>query len=93
MLHLVAYDTDDDARRNRFAEYLKDMGGERIQYSAFLVDLSEEALNRLEDAAKRIFSGARARVFIMPICSRDEDRALTLIHNYRQLWDEESPLL
>lgn len=93
MLYLIAYDTEDDNKRNRFAKHLKDLGGQRIQYSAFLIELTKEGLQRLESDAKRIFGETRARIFIMPVCGHDIERVKTLVHNYRQIWDEETPLI
>lgn len=93
MLYLVAYDTDDDNKRNKLANYLKDLGGRRIQYSAFLIELSTETLQKLQSDAKKILSDTQARIFIMPICNRDLEKIKSLVHNYRQLWDEESLLL
>lgn len=93
MLYLVAYDTDDDNKRNKLANHLKDLGGRRIQYSAFLIELSAETLQKLQSDAKKILSDTQARIFIMPICSRDLEKIKSLVHNYRQLWDEEPLLL
>jgi len=93
MLYLVAYDTEDDQKRLKLAELLKDMGGHRIQYSAFLIDLNQDTLARLASQAKQILAPARARIYILPVCRRDLERIITLAHNYTQPWDEDTDLL
>lgn len=71
MQTLVIYDVADVGLRNRVIEVLEDYGLERIQYSAFVGDLSynrrEEMCQRLEDT---VADGA-ARVHVVTLCDRD----------------------
>lgn len=47
--YLIAYDIPDDRRRTRIAKTLSSYG-ERMQFSVFLVDLSQAALVTLTDS-------------------------------------------
>jgi len=71
MQTLVIYDVADVTLRNRVIDVLEDYGLERIQYSAFLGDLSynrrEEMCQRLEDT---VADGA-ARLHVVTLCDRD----------------------
>ncbi len=93
MLYLVVYDVDDDAKRYRLVNFLKNMGGERIQYSAFLLETDSEGVIQLIANAKRILSGSRSRLMVLPVCSSDFRKIITVEHNYTPRWMEESPLI
>ncbi len=74
VLYLVVYDVVDDRVRDEMREVLRDFGGVRVQYSAFLVELSrgevQEAARRLAVLAAR----TEADVRFIPLCSRDQER-------------------
>ena len=53
VLYLVVYDVVDDRVRDEMREVLRDFGGVRVQYSAFLVELSR---GEVQEAARRLAS-------------------------------------
>jgi len=82
MMYLIAYDVRDDKIRRRVAEALKNAGGQRIQYSAFLIELEPHQLEDLLGELRLIIGPKRGRVMAIPICKRDIDKIVTIIHNY-----------
>ena len=82
MLYLIAYDIEDNSLRYRVSNLLKNWGGERIQYSAFKLELEEEELEALFTQLRDIISSKKGRVIAIPICGHDEKRAVTLVHRY-----------
>ena len=76
---LLVYDIPDDKTRTKIADFCLDYGLDRIQYSAFLGDLTrtyqEELMLRIEDRL-----GERAgniQLFVM--CDRDWRQRLEII--------------
>jgi len=71
MTTLLIYDVPDDALRYRVAEACLDYGLRRVQYSAFVGELSrnrqEEVLLRL----RRLIGARPARVQLVPVCEKD----------------------
>jgi len=82
MMYLVAYDIRNDKIRRRVVEALKNAGGQRIQYSAFLIELEPHQLEDLLGELKLIIGLTRGRVIAVPICKRDLDKVVTIVHNY-----------
>jgi CRISPR-associated protein Cas2 len=76
---LLVYDISNDRLRNRVAEACLDYGLSRIQFSAFLGDLSrnhqEELLQkirrRLGSLAHKNNNDESARVALFPLCETD----------------------
>jgi CRISPR-associated protein Cas2 len=73
MLYLVAYDVADDRRRERIAKILAGYGM-RIQYSAFVLDLTDSDLSALRTRLERIVDREEDRVHLLHTC-RDCRRA------------------
>ncbi len=88
MKYIIVYDISDDSIRNEVRRYLKDMGGDRIQYSAFLFEASAAEIKGIMSEIRRIIGPSKARVIAIPICGRDEAKVLTIIHNY-EIHEEE----
>ncbi|MBS7644274.1 CRISPR-associated endonuclease Cas2 [Candidatus Bathyarchaeota archaeon] len=68
MRHLVIYDITDDNLRNRISELLKDYGLTRIQYSAFIGNLSRHKLSSLLVDLKNLIGELVENVQIYPVC-------------------------
>ncbi|RLE94279.1 MAG: CRISPR-associated endonuclease Cas2 [Thermoprotei archaeon] len=82
MLYLIVYDVEEDAIRRKVANMLLDMGGERIQYSAFKIELEKAELAALMEKIRKTVGTGKARVTAIPICRRDIDKVKTIAHNY-----------
>ncbi|MHA1593909.1 MAG: CRISPR-associated endonuclease Cas2 [Candidatus Baldrarchaeia archaeon] len=74
MLYLVVYDVRDDRVRNEVRELLRDWGGEWIQRSAFLIDLSEARLQILKREIADAIAKTEADVLFIPLCKADLER-------------------
>ena len=68
MRYLVIYDITDDNLRTAVAETLKDYGLQRIQYSAFLGNMTRVKLNSLTVDLKRLIGDLAENVQLYPIC-------------------------
>ena len=68
---LVIYDIPDDRIRGKVADRCLDYGLERIQYSAFLGNLSHTHRTELYRVLERILGKARGEIRIIPL---DEHR-------------------
>ena len=90
MLYLIVYDVSDDDLRNAVRNRLKNEGGVRIQYSAFLLEADRTRINELFTYFRRIIGPRKAKVIAIPICEGDRGRMMTLTHNYEL---EEEPLI
>ena len=90
MLYLIVYDVSDDDLRDAIRKRLKDEGGARIQYSAFLLEADRTHVEELFMYFRRIIGSRKAKVIAIPICGMDRERAITLTHNYEV---EEEPLI
>ncbi len=82
MHYIIVYDVSDNNKRNIIREKLKDIGGERIQYSGFIIDMDEEELIQLLGRIRRILEGEKGRVIAIPLCEKDMKKLITLTHNY-----------
>jgi len=89
--YLIVYDITEDKLRSEVSDMIKNCGGTRIQYSAFIVDLNEPELMVLLSRIKRLIGFRRARLFVLPICRGDMRRRITIVHNYRIM--EETPVI
>ena len=68
---LLVYDISDDRLRSRVADICLDYGLSRIQYSAFLGDLSRNHQQELLMKVRRRLGKAEARVALFPVCETD----------------------
>jgi len=71
LITLVVYDISDTKLRNKVAEILKDWGLKRIQYSAFIGDLTSQERRDLAEFLRRLKLSERDKIDIFPICIRD----------------------
>ena len=68
---LVVYDIVEDRVRARVAEACLDYGLQRIQYSAFLGDLSRNRQEELLLRARRELGRTAGHVALFPLCESD----------------------
>lgn len=68
---LVVYDIPSDKKRNKIADICLDYGLERIQYSAFLGDLSHNQRDELMQKLKRTLGKEPGKIHLFPICDKD----------------------
>ena len=71
MMALLIYDIADDRRRAKAADVCKDFGLARIQYSAFLGDLSRARQGELMQKLRRAMRDADHRIHLFPLCEKD----------------------
>ena len=71
MKTLVVYDIKSDKLRSKIAEILKDWGLTRIQYSAFIGELTPQERKDLAEYLKRLKLSSRDKIDIFPICVKD----------------------
>ena len=77
---MVLYDVPDDNLRTRVSEACKDYGLERIQYSAFLGQLTRNRTEELAQRLKREVKKKDAKVHLFCLRQEQVDAAL-LIQN------------
>ncbi len=68
---LVVYDIADDAVRTKVADICLDYGLKRIQYSAFLGELSHNYQEELLMKVRRRVGKHDANVQLFPLCDKD----------------------
>jgi CRISPR-associated protein Cas2 len=68
---LVVYDISDDARRTKVADVCLDYGLDRIQYSAFLGNLSASLQDELMLKLKKTLGRKAGNIQLFPLCARD----------------------
>ncbi|MCC7367686.1 MAG: CRISPR-associated endonuclease Cas2 [Chloroflexi bacterium] len=68
---LVVYDISDGRARAKVADYCQDYGLSRIQYSAFLGDISRAHQNELLQKIRRRLARLESRVVLLPLCETD----------------------
>lgn len=71
MICLLVYDIPHDATRSKVADICLDYGLERIQFSAFLGNLSHNLQQELLQKVRRRIGEHEANVQLFPICERD----------------------
>ncbi|MCA1955082.1 MAG: CRISPR-associated endonuclease Cas2 [Anaerolinea sp.] len=64
---LLIYDIPDDATRNKVADFCLDYGLDRIQYSAFLGELSFNHMQELMKKIRSKISTQPAKVLLVPL--------------------------
>lgn len=78
---LVVYDITSDKARGKVAELCKDYGLDRIQYSAFLGDLSRNHQEELILRAGECLGEHAGNVQLFPVCQRDWEQRLVAIQD------------
>lgn len=71
---LVIYDIPDDGKRTKVAEVCLDYGLDRIQYSAFLGQLSATHQDELMLKLKKVLGRKPGNIQLFPVCSTDWER-------------------
>lgn len=71
MLALLIYDIADDRRRTKAADVCKDFGLARIQYSAFLGEISRARQGELIQKLRRALHECDHRIHLFPLCEKD----------------------
>ncbi len=71
MVSLVIYDIADDKLRAKLADICLDYGLERIQYSAFIGELSHNRQEEILQKIRRKVGNNEADVQLFPICEKD----------------------
>jgi CRISPR-associated protein Cas2 len=68
---LVIYDIPDDRARAKVADFCQDYGLSRVQYSAFVGDISRSRQDELLQKIRRRLGRLAARVVLFPLCETD----------------------
>jgi len=76
---LIVYDIPDDQVRAKVADHCLDYGLDRIQYSAFLGDLSRTHQEELMWKVRRTLGKREGKVQLFVICERDWSQRLEVI--------------
>jgi len=71
MQTLIIYDIESDRIRNKIAEFCKDYGLQRIQFSAFMGDLNRNRREELFLKLTKLLGRERGNIQIMPLCEKD----------------------
>ncbi len=81
---LVVYDIPDDRVRARVADRCLDYGLDRIQYSAFLGDLSRTHQEELMLKVRRTLGKREGKVQLFVICEKDWGQRLEIIQEEKE---------
>ena len=68
---LVVYDISDDRARAKIADFCQDYGLSRVQYSAFVGDISRSHQDELLQKVRRRLGRLSGRVVLFPLCETD----------------------
>lgn len=68
---LVIYDIPEDKIRNKIAETCKDAGLVRVQWSAFLGELSHNRREELELRLRKVLGRREGNIQLYPVCDKD----------------------
>lgn len=71
---LVIYDIPDDVRRTKVADVCLDYGLDRIQYSAFLGELSATHQEELMLKLKKTLGRKAGNIQLFPLCLQDWEK-------------------
>ncbi len=77
---LVVYDIPDDGTRTKIADFCLDYGLDRIQYSAFLGNLTRGQQKELMAKIKRRLGKREGVIQLFPICRKDWEMRLEVIN-------------
>lgn len=68
MIHLLIYDIESNRIRAKVAQACQEQGMERVQFSAFWGELSENECEQLLLECQEIIGDEPARIHILPLC-------------------------
>lgn len=71
MMCLLVYDITHDATRTRVADACLDYGMQRIQFSAFLGDLSRTHQEELFRKVRKRLGKRAGKIQLFPVCEKD----------------------
>jgi len=71
MYYLVIYDIPDDRLRTKVADICLDYGLDRIQYSAFVGQLTQGQCRELVKRLRRQVGTCAVNIWIFPLCRED----------------------
>lgn len=78
---LLVYDIPDDQTRTKIADFCLDYGLDRIQYSAFVGNLSRTHQEELMLKIKKRLGKKAGKVQLFPLCAKDWEARLELIQD------------
>nr|WP_290668289.1 CRISPR-associated endonuclease Cas2 [Ardenticatena sp.] len=78
---LVVYDIPDDRVRTKVADACLDYGLDRIQYSAFLGELSPTHRRELMKRVRRLLGRKAGKIQLFPLCDRDWNQRDEILQN------------
>lgn len=78
---VLVYDISDDRKRTKIADICLDYGLDRIQYSAFLGQLSENHQEELMLKLRKVLGRATGNIQLFPLCARDWRRRQLIENN------------
>lgn len=78
MQTLILYDISHDGTRQKVADVCLDYGLDRIQYSAFLGDLSRNLQEQLMLKIKQRMGRHGGSIYLIPICATDWGKRLEI---------------
>ncbi len=67
MRYLLIYDIPDDRIRTKVADFCLDYGLDRVQYSAFVGQLSRNLMDELLQKVRRKIGKQPAKILVIPI--------------------------
>ncbi len=76
---LLVYDISHDRTRTKIADFCLDYGLDRIQYSAFMGDLSQTHQEELMLKIDERLGDRTGKIQLFPICKRDWGQRLEII--------------
>jgi CRISPR-associated protein Cas2 len=76
---LLVYDISHDRTRTKIADICADYGLDRIQYSAFLGQLSRVHQEELMEKIENRLGDKEGKIQLFPICERDWDTRIEIL--------------
>ena len=80
MMCLLVYDITHDGTRGKVADMCLDYGLQRIQYSAFMGDLSRNHQQELFKKVRTRLGKEEGKIQLFPMCERDLRQTLLVIN-------------
>ena len=77
---LLIYDIPDDGVRAKVANFCLDYGLDRVQFSAYLGDLSTNHQEELMLKIEAKLGKAMGKIDLFPICKQDWRGRITILH-------------
>lgn len=88
---LLLYDIPDDKIRAKVANFCLDYGLDRIQYSAFMGDLSSNHQEELMLKLGRRLGKASGRIDLFPVCKEDWRGRISIEQQEKNAKSEQKP--